>query len=146
MTEDVAVENPLLRSGILLAGARQGFSDNPTDFGDEDGVLTAYEAVNLDLEVTQLVLLSACETGLGVNSNGEGVYGLQRALYAAGGRSVIMSYWKVADEPTQELMVKFYEKWLSGKSVRDPFRLTQQEPRAKYPQPYYWGAFVVVGN
>lgn len=145
MQIDKIVDNPLLRSGLLLAGAQRSISGNFSASG-EDGILTAYEMMNLDLEQTQLVVLSACETGLGEVQAGEGVYGFQRALISAGAKAVMMSLWKVDDAVTRELMEAFYKLWMSGLPLRNAFHEAQLQVRAKHTDSYFWGAFVLIGG
>ncbi len=146
------LEDPMLRSGLFFAGANRHLSGQATPADLDDGVLTAYEASQLNLQGTELVVLSACETGLGEVSAGEGVFGLRRALQVAGADSVLMSMWAVPDKETQELMTLFYTKWLAGKDKHEALREAQLEMRARVKtrygkdMPQYWGAFVLVGR
>ena len=141
--------NPLLQSGIMLAGASLVAKDTTNSMKGQDGIFTAYEASLLNLSNTDLVVLSACETGLGRDINNQGVFGLQRAFYIAGAKNLIMSLWSVDDDATQLLMTEFYKEWSLNPNhsfISKAFNKAQQEVRKKYPQPYYWGAFVLLGN
>jgi CHAT domain-containing protein/tetratricopeptide (TPR) repeat protein len=142
-----ASRNPLLRSGLVLAGAGKSITGTGgSDISSNDnGILTAYEAMNLNLEGTNLVILSACETGLGDIKSGEGVYGLQRAFQVAGADALIMSLWKVDDAATQMLMTNFYNSWIKLGNKQKAFKQAQLQLMAKYKEPYYWGAFVMMG-
>jgi CHAT domain-containing protein len=138
----VAVENPLLRSGLALAGFNERAS------GNEDGVLTALEASQLNLFGTQLVVLSACETGLGDIANGEGVYGLRRAFAIAGAETQLMSLWQVDDFGTQSLMARYYENLTAGMGRGEALRQVQLElinSQGRYAHPFYWAAFITTG-
>jgi CHAT domain-containing protein len=135
-------KNPLMRSGLVLAGANDVWQRNALEEG-EDGILTAQEVSNLDLRNTKLVVLSACETGLGDIKGSEGVFGLQRAFKMAGAEYLIMSLWQVPDKETAEFMELFYKNIVKVKEIPKAFNLTQQVMRKKY-DPYYWGAFILI--
>jgi len=147
---DHAKSNPLLRSGLILAGAPDpAKEERKSDLQSNDnGVLTAYEAMNLNLENTELIVLSACETGLGEVKAGEGVYGLQRAFQVAGANALLMSLWKVDDAATQMLMSSFYTNWTKSGNKLKALKAAQAQLMAnpKYKDPYYWGAFVLLGQ
>jgi len=138
-------QNPLMRTGLLLRGAGDLMEKTDYNYNMENGILTAYEAMSLNLDKTDLVVLSACETGLGDLEAGEGVYGLQRAFLVAGAKVLIMSMFKVDDDATQKLMLKFYQKWLNSGNLRQSFIEAKKELRVDYPEPIYWGAFMMIG-
>jgi CHAT domain-containing protein/Tfp pilus assembly protein PilF len=139
---EAPLENPLLRSGLALAGANAGGD------GRDDGILTAMEAAALDLDGTELVVLSACETGLGQTRFGAGMIGIRSAFSVAGARSLLMSLWKVPDKETSDLMVAFYEGLGRGEgraeSLRGAKLALRDSPESSHP--FYWAAFTMVGS
>ena len=146
INEGKSIVNPLLKSGLLLKNG--GYLANETNayaFNSADGILTSYEAMNLNFDNTELIVLSACETGLGEIQLGEGVYGLQRAFLMAGARTIVMSLFKVSDEVTQELMINFYKQWLLTNDKRKAFLYAKKLIKEKYKEPLYWGSFVMIG-
>ena len=138
-------DNPLFRSGLVLAGIEKSQS------GGDDGVLTAYEATLLNLVGTQLVVLSACDTGIGDISAGESIYGLRRAFVIAGSESQLISLWKVEDAATKDLMVTYYERLKAGEGRREALNQIQRDwlegkKGKKYQHPYYWASFIPSGD
>ncbi len=142
---DRPVENPLLRSGLALAGVNQRLGR--ADQGD-DGVLTALEATGLDLFGTKLVVLSACDTGVGEVKNGEGVFGLRRALSLAGSETQVMSLWPVSDRGARDLMIEYYKALVRGEGRGDGLRRMQLEmlKRKDRRHPFYWASFIQSGE
>ena len=136
-------QDPLLRSGLVLAGGNYAWSGKKPIEGVEDGIATAYEISQLDLSTTELVVLSACETALGDIKGSEGVFGLQRGFKMAGVKNMIVSLWQGPDKETAELMTAFYSYWMKGNTINEAFNRAQTEMRKKYT-PYYWAAFVLV--
>ena len=129
-------DNPLLRAGLAFAGLNPNAPLLGEIDTDNDGVLTAMEVLSLNLTGTRLVILSACETGLGEVHEGEGVYGLRRSFQEAGVDSVINSFWEVSDDGTQLLMTKFYDKYLDGIPPREAMR----EARLEMVEDFRWSS------
>lgn len=137
------ISSPFLRSGLAMAGA-----NSQKGGGDDDGRLTAYEAAGIDLRGTKLVVLSACDTGLGTVQNGEGVYGLRRSLVIAGAETQVMSLWSVNDLATRDLMTGYYKNLLAGRGRAESLRLVQiamlkSEGRG---HPFFWAPFIQSGE
>jgi CHAT domain-containing protein len=132
----------LLRSGLALANA------NSRNSGIDDGILTALEASGLNLWGTKLVVLSACDTGVGEVRNGEGVYGLRRAFVLAGAESLIMSLWPVSDYTTRELMTNYYKNLKQGVGRGAALRAVQLDMLKRNPKlhPFYWANFIQSGE
>ena len=135
-------ENPLLRSGLALYGANERRS------GKDDGILTAYEVAIMDLLGTKLVVLSACETGNGEIKNGEGVFGLRRALVLAGAETQVTSLWRADDLVTRKLMQQFYTHLNAGLGRAEALRQAQLKllRGGATPSPYYWANFICIGE
>lgn len=140
-----AEDNALMRSGLFFSGANIGLKGEELPDDVEDGVLTALELSNMNLGHVDMVVMSACESGLGETS-GEGVFGLQRGFKLAGANTLLMSLWKVDDTATQKLMTEFYKHYLSGKSKQESLHLAQESLRksSEYSDPQYWAAFILL--
>ena len=142
MRASLDTDNPLLRSGLALAGA------NLTRDTHDDGILTALEASGLNLWGTKLVTLSACDTGVGEVRNGEGVYGLRRAFVLAGAETLVMSLWPVSDYITREPMVAYYAGLRAGLGRGDALRQAKLAmlKRTDRQHPFYWASFIQSGE
>ena len=164
-----AAMHPGLLSGLALAGANRTGQTDASGLADNQGVVTAEEIASQNLDGVELVMLSACETGLGKSSAGEGLLGLQRAFQSAGARSVVASLWSVPDEETRALMEIFYTNlWQQHLSPLESLRQAQlamlrgtakegqqrgfhrldSQPKTSSGKrsPYYWAAFVLSGD
>ena len=133
----------MLRSGLMLSGGNKAWQGDAIPEGIEDGVLTAKEISRMDLRGTELVVLSACETGLGDVSS-EGVFGLQRSFKQAGVQTLVMSLWEVSDKATSYMMTQFYSNLLSGKDKRSAFLEAKRKCKEQFPYPQYWAAFIML--
>jgi CHAT domain-containing protein len=143
--------DPLLRSGLLLAGVSASAPETSSASRasrppPESAVVTALELAGLDLWGTQLVVLSACDTGRGDVKLGQGVYGLRRAFTVAGAETVVMSLWKVKDDTTQQLMEAYYRNLLAGQGRASALREAMRSLRATRPHPHYWAPFIALGR
>ena len=143
-----AEDKSLSRSGLLMSGANHILDGDSIPEDVEDGILTAKEIADVDLRGLDMVVLSACQTGLGDISQGEGVFGLQRGFKKAGANSILMSLWEVNDEATQILMTQFYKNLVSGQSKRQSLRSAQRYLREYnkgcFDEPKYWAAFILL--
>jgi CHAT domain-containing protein len=138
---DLEIENPMLRSGIVLAGANASLKE-----GRDDGIVSAEKILGLRLKGADLVILSACETGVGDMKNGEGVFGLKRAFILSGAKTIVMSLWSIPSKETTELMTDFYTLMAKGKTKSESLREAKLNLMKKKSSPLYWGAFIIVGN
>lgn len=139
--------SPLLRCGLALAGANSWVRGDRLPEPVEDGLLMAADVIHMHLLGTELVTLSACETGLGEAHVGESIFGLRRAFVVAGAKTLVMSLWKVPDSATRSLMTDMYSQLIRRAPRAEALRAAQLSLKAKYPtQPYYWGAFICQGD
>lgn len=141
------LDDSLNRSGLALAGANDYLAGRPPAVGYGDGILFGSEIADMDFMRTDLVCLSACQTGMGKIVTGDGVHGLQRAFLSAGARTVVYSLWDVPDRPTSELFKKFYARVLAEESRAGAFHAAMREMAKAYPlHPIAWAGFVLVGR
>lgn len=144
--DSTSLSNSMLSSGLFFAGANNYWCDNYAQIGKgkDDGILRSAEIANINLSGCSLVVLSACETGLGFSDSSEGVYGLQRAFKLAGAKKILMSLWEVDDRATTILMTNFYRYLLEGKDANTALEISKKVVRNQYPSPEEWGAFVLL--
>lgn len=134
---------PLRRCGLMMSGGQHAWLGEDIPEGIDDGILTAEEIAGLNLSGTDLLVLSACQTGLG-EIGGDGVYGLQRGFKIAGVNTIIMSLWEVSDAATEVLMTKFYSLLAKGKGKREAFDSAVEAVKKEYESPEYWAAFIML--
>jgi CHAT domain-containing protein len=139
-------DDPMLRTGLVFAGANYFCKYGVPYRNYEDGIATAYEIRDMNLAQTELAVLSACETGLGDIHNSEGVYGLQRAFRIAGVQFIIVSLWKIPDESAKDFMRFFYGNWVANDtmSLREAFRQAREKTKALHPDPNDWAGFILI--
>ena len=135
----------MLRSGLVFSGASIFLDGGDLPKDVDDGILTASELSAINLGDVDLVVMSACDSGLGEISS-EGVFGLQRGFKLAGAKSLLMSLWKVDDHATYMLMTEFYKQYLSGKTKRQSLYLAQSILREseEFSSPYFWASFILL--
>lgn len=134
----------MLRAGLILAGGNRAWSNKEAIEGVEDGILTGREISNLNLSNTKLLVLAACQSGLGETNDHEGVFGLQRAFKLAGVETIIMTLWRIPDATTAELIRLFYDNWTAGMEKHAAFKKAQKQIREQYHNPYFWAGFVIL--
>ncbi|MBR6979016.1 MAG: CHAT domain-containing protein, partial [Prevotella sp.] len=145
-------DKALTRSGMAFAGANNALQNDDISMEEDDGILTAQEISKLDLRGLDLVVLSACETGMGDIAQGEGVFGLQRGFKKAGAGTIVMSLWKVDDNATQMMMTQFYKNLCDGMDKHEALHTAQKHLREykdekgenKYNYPHYWAGFIIL--
>lgn len=138
-----SIQDELFYSGLIMSGGQRAWTDSTFSVDKNDGVLTAYEISKLDLHNVELVVLSACETGLGDNLF-DGIFGLQRAFKKSGVQSILMSLWEIDDKATSEYMELMYERIASGSSIHDSYNSTVLAMKEKYPDANYWASFILL--
>lgn len=137
------IKDELFYSGLIMSGGQMAWTNSTFEIEKDDGILSSYEISKIDLHNVDLVVLSACETGLGDNLF-DGIFGLQRAFKKAGAKSILMSLWKIDDKTTSEYMSLFYNNLTSGLSKHESYKRTVAEMKKKYRDPYYWASFILL--
>jgi CHAT domain-containing protein len=135
------IEDPMIRSGFVLTSANASLMS-----GNDVGIVSSNKIIELDLKDTDLVVLSACNTGAGNIEKGDSVYGLKKAFALSGAKSLIVSLWSVPSIETTELMTQFYTLLSEGKNKSEALREAKLNIMKKKKNPFYWGAFIISGN